>query len=127
LKKLLSISFVIIYLFGATEASQLVKLPKLMQHYLHHQQENPAISLLTFLKMHYAEKFVMDDDYQQDMELPFKTPENCGFMAINSILPEPIQIESKLVEMPALVFIITQDTFPQSFSPDDFFQPPRMA
>ena len=60
------------YLIGGTELRELCKLPLLVQHFKEHQQENPAMSLMAFLKLHYLEVQQNDADFQQDMELPFK-------------------------------------------------------
>jgi hypothetical protein len=73
LKKAVAILLISMYTFGATEAYQLLKLPILVQHYFQHKQQNASISLLDFLKEHYPEKIIVDDDFAQDMQLPFKT------------------------------------------------------
>jgi hypothetical protein len=47
-------------------------LPELFQHYIEHKAENPSLSFLTFLDLHYLHGSPKDADYTRDMELPFK-------------------------------------------------------
>lgn len=73
MKKSVSIIFLLIYLFSATELSQLVKLPTLVEHFTEHKQQNENMSFWDFLCIHYAGKFSKDNDYEKDMKLPFKS------------------------------------------------------
>jgi hypothetical protein len=52
---------------------QLLKAPKLIAHYLDHQQRDTAIGLFQFLSMHYWGEDINDNDDQQDRQLPFKS------------------------------------------------------
>ncbi len=52
---------------------QLLKLPKLVTHYMEHRAENKSITLAQFLVIHYLRPTVADADYEHDMQLPFKT------------------------------------------------------
>ncbi|MBP6730634.1 MAG: hypothetical protein KA149_01160 [Chitinophagales bacterium] len=52
---------------------QLLKLPKLVTHFLEHRAENKQMTLTAFLVMHYLSPTVVDADYEHDMQLPFKT------------------------------------------------------
>jgi hypothetical protein len=61
-----------LYLASATETYQLLKMPLLVQHFIKHKAENPETTLFAFLEMHYAQPQTFDDDWQQDMQLPFK-------------------------------------------------------
>lgn len=49
-RKTVAILFTAIYLLGATEASQLLKLPVLVQHYYEHKAGNVSVTLLLFYK-----------------------------------------------------------------------------
>ena len=60
-----------LYLCTATEAYQLLKLPLLAVHFVQHCNEDPNMTIMAFLEMHYAEEMVYDEDWQQDMQLPF--------------------------------------------------------
>jgi hypothetical protein len=45
-------------------------MPVLIEHYLEHKGENPKITLVSFIKMHYDNP-VKDADYKTDQQLPF--------------------------------------------------------
>ena len=60
-------------MFSATELHQLIRLPQLVAHYHEHKSANPAISLLGFLQLHYTADHPMDNDEDDDTQLPFKT------------------------------------------------------
>ena len=61
------------YLFSATEARELLKLPILFEHFAEHKQLDGKLSMWEFLCIHYAHGDVRDADYEKDMKLPFKT------------------------------------------------------
>lgn len=65
------------YLLSSTEAHQLLKLPVIFQHFAEHKIENPHISFLQFLDMHYMHGSPKDKDYDRDMQLPFKATGDC--------------------------------------------------
>ncbi|WP_133053903.1 hypothetical protein [Niastella yeongjuensis] len=73
MKEKLAILLLVIYLFGSTDAYQLLKLPLLAGHYVKHKSESPYMTLGSFFKMHYIDPQPFDNDYKQDMRLPFKT------------------------------------------------------
>lgn len=62
-----------VFLSSATEIHQLARLPQLLQHFRQHRQEDPSLSLLGFLQMHYTDPHPNDQDDDNDQELPFKT------------------------------------------------------
>jgi hypothetical protein len=72
-KKVIVIFLTSLYLLGATEAYQLMKLPYLFKHYQTHQQIDNGLSFSKFIDMHYFDNQTYDSDYQQDMQLPFKS------------------------------------------------------
>jgi hypothetical protein len=77
MKKIAAILFVTVYLLSTTEAHQLFKLPVIFEHYKEHMQENSQISFLEFLDLHYMHGSPRDKDYERDMQLPFKTQDDC--------------------------------------------------
>lgn len=72
------------YLSFATSAKEFFKLPKLIEHYYNHGQENDNYSLLSFLILHYYQETGTDKDAKEDSELPFKTvAENPSTIAVH--------------------------------------------
>jgi hypothetical protein len=76
--KCISIMFLSIYLFSVVQVNELLKIPNMFEHYQEHQENEPTISLLQFICIHYMYGEVYDDDFEKDMKLPFKShSSNC--------------------------------------------------
>lgn len=74
IKRFFGLTLGILILIGATELHQLLKLPFLIQHYIHHRNESSSLSFLDFLKIHYSSTtHPNDNDDNEDHELPFKS------------------------------------------------------
>lgn len=128
MKKMAAIFFVSLYLFGATDAYQLLKLPAFITHYITHRRENPAIDLADFIQIHYQDQIVIDDDFQQDMQLPFKThaTDCCVSMSLATVVPTPLEIKLVALEQPQTVHILYSDNIPLLLTAPSIFQPPRV-
>lgn len=126
MRKAFTIFFLLLFVLAQTELHQLLKLPVLVEHFVEHRQVNPNITLLDFLKEHYQGHTVVDNDYQRDMQLPFKTAD-C-LTAISFVFEAPFSIV-----LPAQVAEIKKEynlhtgTFASSLALDNIFQPPRNA
>src|SRR5690606_22129474 len=64
-----------------------LKLPLLVQHYIKHISEHPEMSVREFISMHYLEGIIMDEDYDQDMQLPFKAVNLSAFVITGIFIP----------------------------------------
>lgn len=115
-----------LYILGATEAYQLLKMPHLFEHYATHQKINKNISFSEFIDMHYFSVQTYDNDYQQDMQLPFKTS-NRTISLLNFIslfAPKPFFL--KPIEFSNVTnFIVFNDEKRRFNRLDTIFQPPR--
>ena len=127
MRKLAAIFIVVVYLFGATEASQLLKLPVLVQHYYEHKAGNKSVTLARFLQMHYMGQDDNDNDNLRDMQLPFKTMDDCCMIASNSLPPQRIQINEVLSYEVQQEFTLLNDAAPFTIAVADIFQPPRIG
>jgi hypothetical protein len=118
----------ILFLFGSTEAYQLLKLPLLVKHFIEHKRENPAISVIAFLKMHYQKKIVVDSDFQKDMQLPFKTNDACCLLVASTSLPSPV-ISIEIISIPVVrkQLAVYKVNFKPLQAPQDIFQPPKFC
>ncbi|WP_290792217.1 hypothetical protein [Flavihumibacter sp. UBA7668] len=113
-------------LLTQTELHQLLKLPILVEHFQEHKALNKDISLLDFLKEHYLGHTVIDNDYQRDMQLPFKTTDCVSTVLI--ALVEPVNFDIPRAE----VFIEREFNLHKHYIPSQgalnaIFQPPRLA
>jgi hypothetical protein len=118
----------VVYTLGATEAYQLLKIPILVQHYFKHKEQNKHINLIDFLKEHYPEKIVVDDDFAQDMQLPFKTQQlntiNLDIVATPAtFIASPIQA-AVLSDACKVFFEKSKYTF---LLDNAIFQPPKIV
>lgn len=73
MKRIIAISLITCFLVSTTELCQLLKLPKLIEHFAQHREQNSDLSFQAFLNLHYLIDHGKDADYQEDMQLPFKT------------------------------------------------------
>lgn len=125
MKRTAAIFLMSLYLISTTECYQLLKLPAFIVHFIRHSNEDPNTTLSSFIKMHYAEEMVYDDDWQQDMQLPFKTHEDL-LSVIPATCPPPAFVVMAPVETPIEPCMIIHDTRlkPSIYQPK-IFQPPR--
>lgn len=115
------------YLSTVTEFRQLFKLNSFIEHYKEHKAEDPTLSMLDFLDIHYGHGNVVDGDFEKDMKLPFKTT-NSDFSSYQWVTTIHIFIN------PSMDFEYNE---PKSFTPKSLvlfpsylsaiWQPPRVA
>jgi hypothetical protein len=126
MKKVGANIFLVLYLFSTTEAYQVLKFPVILEHFHKHQKENNDITFLEFLDIHYMHGSPMDDDYEQDMQLPFKrmnhhfnmTPAHVKELTSTTLVITPPIKETS--------FIIVDDNSIRSRYLSSIFQPPRV-
>lgn len=74
MRKVLIVSFLVVYLFSSTQLSELLKIPLLIEHYSEHQMGSEKLSFADFLHMHYVDHENHSDD--KDRDLPFQAHSN---------------------------------------------------
>lgn len=114
-----------LYLFAATEAYQLLKLPLLAIHFIQHCKEDPGMTLAAFMDMHYAEETVFDEDWQDDMQLPFKTCQHGELSAVATIRTEPLVLPIPIVYDNGCIFTPHLPSLYRIIKVTKIFQPPR--
>lgn len=115
-------------MFGATEAYQLLKLPLFVKHFLIHAEEDKNLTLSGFIKIHYLDPMVVDDDFDQDMQLPFKTHESdgCTVSAISMPIQKMTLVVPETISLPTLNYFFKEENYSFRHLPS-IFQPPRVA
>ncbi|MFY8025179.1 MAG: hypothetical protein ACOVNO_07515 [Sediminibacterium sp.] len=128
MRKRIAILFLSIYLCSTTEAHELLKIPVVFQHFIEHQQEDPQISVIQFLHIHYLQGDVKDKDYDRDMQLPFKTAGEFFASSATPFVPLNAQIVIQYPE-DANNIVWSQQTTPFLFSAYqvNIWQPPKRA
>ena len=86
----------------ATELYQFFKLPLLFEHLRSHRIEDPSITFMEFLRMHYNYKAQPDEDHDQDMRLPFKVNDACLTSSLLFIMHHPSSDMMPKVNLSAL-------------------------
>ena len=72
MRKFIVISILSILIVQSVSYAQLSKVPAFVSHYITHKVIH-NIDLSDFIAMHYLGHDIDDDDYEDDMKLPFKT------------------------------------------------------
>lgn len=83
----------LLFLMQTTQLGEFGKLPLLVTHYLQHKSLYPHTTMVGFFKMHYIDKTIVDADYAQDMQLPFKTASNYNLNIPIGLPPEKITLK----------------------------------
>jgi hypothetical protein len=127
-KALISRLLLVIYLFSATEFSQLLKLPVLVVHFQEHQQKNPSISFFEFLHHHYFVNHADDGDTERDNQLPFQSHDTCSsFQAPIYLFLTFIPLTPKVVILPKEKMSFYSDSHLLSAHLDSIWQPPQFV
>jgi hypothetical protein len=64
-----------------------MKLPALFYHFFEHKQSNNNLSFSEYINIHYSTSNDHDDDFETDMNLPFKSPVNSSAAALSLCIP----------------------------------------
>ncbi len=125
LTRTISILVLLMMLWVQTPVNQLMKLSILVEHYFEHKDMNNEISVIDFLKMHYAKGDVKDADHDRDMQLPFKhfSPTSLIFIFFQSPV---FSITEKIFFISAMKQTrLYQSPHHSSESLSNIWQPPR--
>jgi hypothetical protein len=95
LKKLIAISFLLIFVCANTEIGQLLKLPVLIHHYLEHHQDDTVVSFADFLHKHYDEENSHSSPNNEHEKLPFKS-HDLGFSQTILAYQAPLEFQFKV-------------------------------
>jgi|694.fasta_scaffold26046_2 hypothetical protein len=112
--------------FDGSIMSQLMKLPKLYDHFVEHKSLDKHVGVIEFITMHYMGKDIQDNDHEKDMGLPFKTS---NYQPIFQLA-----IESQNIATEKFKFSSIQNHWPDTThfglmqsSLSSLFRPPRNA
>jgi hypothetical protein len=127
MRRFLSLFFIFIYINSATELHELVKLPLLLTHYMHHKEGNKNLSFENFITLHYSDKKLHDNEQDNHQQLPFKShPEMAFASTFVALLPTFETLEIKHPNSQSEKQIITsQNAFYSSAYLSNIWQPPK--
>ena len=109
------------------EFHNLLKIPILIEHFKEHRQLDAGISFWSFIKLHYVDPPIVDDDYQRDQQLPFRDTDCCLVTAANVCECFPIAVEIQPPSELPRKFNPYKEIKELRFAAFDIFQPPRCA
>lgn len=120
-----------IYMLSFSEVHQFLRIPVLVQHFVEHRHQQPHISLLAFLELHYIRQYLKDEDYQRDNQLPFRAAD-CCILNANSLLNgecpyHPVVDVTAHMEETKNEFVLCDEDNHSLLAVADIFQPPRCA
>lgn len=115
-----------VYVLSTTQVTELLKLPKLFEHYQMHSNWNEHETFLEFLAEHYADDSKQNADYDEDMKLPFKTINIGGNFMVSYV---PVTQGFKLAKKMNAVQTIKWSSAPDNLFPSahlsTIWQPPK--
>ncbi len=116
-----------LYLLGATEAYQLLKLPFLFEHYKTHQKYTQGLTFTKFIHNHYFTTAIdYNSDYQQDMQLPFKSSNRAiSLLNFDSFFISKQSIVPVMTFNVRIKHLLFDDKDYASNKLNNIFQPPR--
>jgi hypothetical protein len=124
-KKRAAYIFLAIYLIGATELHQLLKMPLLLEHYKEHKLDNGNLSLISFIYQHYVGDDGNSNDDQKDQNLPFKS---AHFQMQNTVVFSVFKYELPKIMVPKKKagWPVMQSYSLSTISLDALFRPPKV-
>lgn len=111
--------------FQCNIAGEIFKLGNLVQHFLHHKSHNADMSVLDFVDIHYLQKTKVDEDFAEDMSLPFKSSDNVPTIIVNKPAPNSIQLVHIAYESNSTALNSYEDCREYSAALQSIWQPPR--
>jgi len=125
--RIVSFGLIGIILMVTTPLKELTKTPLLIKHFIEHTESNPELGILSFLSMHYLNDDPIDEDYEEDMKLPFKIIDFSSSVVF-LIVPEyqKIQLEYTTLIKSNLTKPNYQNDFSISAALASIWQPPKI-
>jgi hypothetical protein len=123
----MTIFLLFLHLCFTTEFYQLLKIPVFVAHYFERKEANNNLSLGQFIFIHYGQGDVHDEDYDRDMQLPFKT-DNCLAHGIQISVPETTPVVTKPPAADVVRrYLMLPTTSVLHFYTSSIWQPPKYS
>lgn len=124
---ILTVTFVTESLFPNADLLELTKIPELLKHFEDHKQENPSITLLEFLHLHYADSHHANQDRPLHQKLPFSKHNQQHSVSLQVIQSfEEIKSSQNLTLLRKIEFVLYSERTWITL-PSTVWQPPRLA
>jgi hypothetical protein len=115
-------------MLSATAIHEVIKLPRLVEHYFDHSREDTRVGLIQYFVLHYGIEDGTDDDAAEDNQLPFKSSEYYSSISFVSVKPPAIGQSLRLSDIVSdhHFFILNESFLPSPYS-ESIWQPPRFS
>jgi hypothetical protein len=125
MRKQVAIALLSVFLFSNTSLRELLKVGVFFQHFQEHKAQDSEISLVDFIIIHYFSGNIQDEDYDRDMQLPFKMAQNTE---VGSSITLP-NTDIPALQLPALpqkeTILPVSQSAEHSLHCSDIWQPPK--
>ena len=127
MKKVVSISFLIVFLLANTELHEVLKFPFLYEHYLLHQQGEKNQSFVTFLYLHYASGQEHEHQKNEHENLPLKTKDCIKYSPdiVSFILIPFVRLQEAPYQLKQRIFF--KKVFLSNVNQGNIWQPPQIS
>ena len=113
--------------FRVSIINEMFQIGQLVSHFQDHEAENPDMTIWAFIQMHYINETIVDEDYAEDMKLPFKTSEKLSGPIVAKILPELFdQFAFSFEDAASYVEFFGNQFIPKDIT-RNIWQPPRLS
>lgn len=125
MRKLFSISLLILFISANTAFGQLLRLPELIHHYIEHNEKDQS-TFFEFIQLHYGKKINHpDDQHHHHQKLPFKAMHVNGAHSLSTPNYHAIKIEQIVFEKSTELADMTNQFLFSSDVLSSIWQPPR--
>lgn len=113
-------------LLPAMEMDELSKLPFLFSHYKKHRQDDPTISFLDFLKLHYLNSDHHDQDHHTHDQFPLSDHQHQAHVQLHYMTLTIAQVNTFIALIPLHEINVVEYREPAvSFLSVSIWQPPK--
>lgn len=127
MKKVISISFLLVILLANTELHEVLRIPLLFEHYSLHKQDEQNQSFLTFLYNHYAsahDHFHLQNDHD---DLPLKTKDCIKYSPgiISFFIIPNVRLQESPYQLKQRIYF--KKVFLSNANQGNIWQPPQIS
>lgn len=108
------------------DASEMGKIPALVQHFAEHQQKNPQISVLDFIVLHFQNEKHHNEDHDKHDKLPCQHDCSCSVMSIVCTLPIKFELNQPLFLLTDTNISVSEENLFFTSPSFDIWQPPKV-
>jgi len=111
--------------FKCNIAGEFFKLGNLVQHFMAHKSHNSDMSVYDFVDIHYLQETKVDEDFADDMSLPFKSSDNVPNIVVNKPISNGVHLVTIYFESNSDNLNAYEDHCNYSAMLQSIWQPPR--